>query len=196
MQLLSSLLPLLLTGSYFVLGQSPGRNISFHLCISNLQCQSLSSNSYCCQGVCCLNISGTNFSLGQHSSANILLSNGIRCISSLQCRNILPGSYCYQGICCLNGSDMVKIVSYGGYCTTTIQCKTSGAMCISNICQCAAGSQYNGYSCVAVSSVCPPNHILINGLCYRKVKYGVLCQHTQQCDYIGAFAIIVFAAVN
>ncbi|MCP9260620.1 hypothetical protein DINM_004008 [Dirofilaria immitis] len=140
MQFLSSILLLLLAGSYFVLGQCPG-------------------------------------------SSRSLLS-GYRCISSLQCHSILPGSYCYQGVCCSNGSDMVKIVSYGGYCTTTIQCSTNGAACISNICQCTAGSQYNGYSCVAVSSVCPPNHILINGQCYRKVTYGFLCNFTQQCGYI------------
>uniref|UniRef100_A0A0R3RTM7 EB domain-containing protein n=1 Tax=Elaeophora elaphi TaxID=1147741 RepID=A0A0R3RTM7_9BILA len=143
------------------------------------------------------------------------LVNGYRCISSTQCQNIAPGYYCYQGVCCSDSSDALSLdtvntVPYGGYCTTTVQCSTFGAKCISYICQCPNNFKYNGYSCAATrvflrifnfqsnsyitfvifiiaQIVCPSNQISINGQCYRKVSYGFMCNFTQQCGYIGAF---------
>ncbi|VDN94156.1 unnamed protein product [Brugia pahangi] len=130
-------------------------------------------------------LTGASFVLGQCPAGGTAMLNGYRCTSSTQCQNISPEYYCYQGVCCLDSS--ANSVSYGGYCTMTAQCSTFGAMCISHVCQCANGSQYNGRACIATPILCPSNQISINGQCYRRVTYGFLCNYTQQCAYIGAF---------
>ncbi|VIO99303.1 EB module family protein [Brugia malayi] len=130
-------------------------------------------------------LTGASFVLGQCPAGGTAMLNGYRCTSSTQCQNISPEYYCYQGVCCLDS--LANSVSYGGYCTMTAQCSTFGAMCISHVCQCANGSQYNGRACIATPILCPSNQISINGQCYRRVTYGFLCNYTQQCAYIGAF---------
>uniref|UniRef100_A0A915PLU9 EB domain-containing protein n=1 Tax=Setaria digitata TaxID=48799 RepID=A0A915PLU9_9BILA len=131
-------------------------------------------------------LAGLNFVLGQCPSGSVPLLNSYKCLSDIHCQNVASGYYCHQGVCCSDSSGTVYTVPYGGYCTMTIQCNTAGAACISNICQCASGFLYNGYSCISTSTVCSSNQISINGQCYRKVSYGFQCNYTQQCGYIGA----------
>uniref|UniRef100_A0A914QH42 EB domain-containing protein n=1 Tax=Panagrolaimus davidi TaxID=227884 RepID=A0A914QH42_9BILA len=79
---------------------------------------------------------------------------------------------------------------YGSSCTYQSQCSFANSQCLSNICYCASGYDYDGYNCqgggggqIAPSNGlnCDVDEVAIFNKCYPTRRRGQQCFYDEQC---------------